>query len=93
MPKLKYLQSTIEKRADILAKKKKALKGEIHGAVAKVRAMYDLTQDEFAAETGINRGTLSNRLKSPENFSIEELFKIQNRFPELGADIVRFMTS
>ncbi|MCL2095266.1 MAG: helix-turn-helix domain-containing protein, partial [Oscillospiraceae bacterium] len=70
MPKTKYLQSREEKRAEMLDKRTLNLKGDLNGVVAKIRAKYGLTQEEFASETGIGRGTLSNRLKNPGSLSL-----------------------
>lgn len=93
MAKCDYLKSPEEKLADNLEKSNKLLKAELNGAVTKMRTEYELTQDEFAEQVNINRGTFSNRLKNPGKLNLDEIFKLKYTFPAVVNDIVKVLTS
>ena len=88
MPKTKYLMSAGQKQADSVEAKTKKISDDIRGAVGEIRGRYSLKQNDVADMTGFNTGTFSLRLKNPENFTLKEIIKLGDVFPDIREKLI-----
>jgi len=77
------LKSAEEKQAAEISKNSNNLRAEI----GRVCGKYNLTDGEFAHETGMTVSTLCRRLKRPEDITYGELCRIKARFAEFTLSI------
>ena len=86
MPKMKMTRE--EKEIAVLDESKRILKKEFFGAVGKISGTFDMVDYEIAKIAGFPQSTFSVKKRKPETFSIEEMFKLIIKFPEIRESFI-----
>jgi len=89
MPRVRSMMSDSEKLADYLEKQKRKLRVEFGGAIGRIKGARGLADYEIAKRAGFAQSTFSVRLKTPEKFSLEEIFRLSRQFPEIRESLIK----